>query len=79
MYVVCSIGVYQPSVLSSVLVCGDALWESFQMLGELCAELWAVSQPVAEKTRPVELNSSAAEIVLCIVLCSSERLLRQRQ
>lgn len=53
MYVVRSIGVYQPSIQGSVLACIYTLWESLQMLCELCTQLWMVSQPVAKKKQDV--------------------------
>lgn len=49
----CPVGVYEPPVQGSVLDCVQTLWESFQMLCELCTQLWMVSQPVATKTKGV--------------------------
>lgn len=45
--VVSSVGVYQPSVQGSVLVCFETLRESFQIFGELCTQLGVISQSVA--------------------------------
>lgn len=47
-YVVCPVGVYEPPVEGSALTHIHAAWESHQMFGELCTQLWMVSQPVAE-------------------------------
>lgn len=53
MYVVSSIGVYQPPVQGSVLGRFQTLREFLQMFGELCAQLGVISQPVAVQIKQV--------------------------
>lgn len=63
MYVVSSIGIYQPSVKGSVLVCIQGLWESLQMFCELVTQLGMIRQSVAiKKKRNVMFNHDTVRI-----------------
>lgn len=64
MYIVSSISVYEASVESPVLAGAQAQWESPQMFGELCAQLWMVSQSVAEITKGVQKLAITKSVIV---------------